>query len=355
MIRRIDLKRFARAAAVGLVALTLVPAFGHWPAVAQTSGRDPAVAPAPDGGAGLIDGGGAATVGGRAIKVFVFGDSLANGVWRGLGRAFAGDKAVSLENRTKGSSGLVRSDYYDWNTELAAILEAEEMDIAVVMIGTNDRQRLRNVDGGSEFGEPEFVRVYTERVDQMMRQLRQRVSQVYWLGLPNMRGRVYPAAMSSLNEIYKARAEANGISFVPTWDEFSDAVGAFSPYGEDITGTVRLLRSDDGVHFTSRGYRKLASLVEGRVRDFLATGPVVKGERVIVRGEPGEPAVDEVGAAATGPAPDALQDIGVGRPGSAGTSAKATFQATSPAYKVLTLGEAIEPKPGRGDDFSWTR
>jgi hypothetical protein len=216
------------------------------------------------------------------------------------------------------------------------------------MLGSNDRQRLRRTDGGFEFGDPEFVRIYTERVDQFMQQLRSRGILVYWIGLPNMRGRTYSGAMSSLNEIYKTRAEANGVNFVATWDEFSDAVGAFSPYGEDMSGTVRLLRADDGVHFTSRGYRKLASLVERQIRDFLANGPVGQGERVMVRGEPGD--ADNPPSAEA-----ALQDIGVGRHGvdSAQASAKATFQATSPAYKVLTLGEAIEPKPGRGDDFSW--
>jgi hypothetical protein len=353
----IDGKRLLQTVATMFIALMLLQAFGHGPAAAQAAGRDPAVAPAPDGGAGLIDGGPAAPPGGRAISVYVFGDSLASGVWRGLDRAFAGDNAVRLENRSKGSSGLVRSDFYDWNAEMASVLESAEMDIAIVMLGSNDRQRLRRTDGGYEFGDPEFRRIYTERVDQLMQQLRRHGALVYWLGLPNMRGKTYARAMNSLNEIYKERAEVNGVNFVPTWDEFSDAVGAFSPYGEDISGTVRLLRADDGVHFTNRGYRKLASLVERQVRDFLATGPVVKGERVFVRGEPDEQ-MDEGGdGAATPRAEDALQDIGVGRPGvdAVRDSAKAEFQATSPAYKVLTLGEAIEPKPGRGDDFSWGR
>lgn len=349
-------KQFLRTAAAMLIVLLLGPAWTIGPATAQTAAKDPAVAPTPEGGVGLIDGGPAAPPQGRAVSVHVFGDSLAHGVFRGLRRAFAGDQSVHLEDRTKGSSGLVRSDYYDWNTELGSILESAEIDFAIVMIGSNDRQRLRRSDGGFEFGDPDFRRIYAERVDQFMQQLRRRGVLVYWLGLPNMRGRSYAEAMSSLNEIYKERAEANGINFVPTWDEFSDAVGAFTPYGDDISGTVRLLRSDDGVHFTSRGYRKLASLVERQVRDFLANGPVVKGERVIVRTEPGEQPAEAADTATAPLAENALQDIGIGRLGStAGESAKAAFQATSPAYKVLTLGEPIDPKPGRGDDFSWTQ
>ena len=120
----------------------LVPAVACAPAGAQEGG-DPTVAPVPDGGAGLIDGDPAALPAGRAISVHVFGDSLANGVWRGLRQAFAGDKAVRLENNAKVSSGLVRSDFYDWNEELAAILDSAEIDIAIVMLGSNDRQRLR--------------------------------------------------------------------------------------------------------------------------------------------------------------------------------------------------------------------
>lgn len=345
----IGTKALVRALAVVAVGLMLVPAVACAPAGAQEGG-DPTVAPVPDGGAGLIDGDPAALPAGRAISVHVFGDSLANGVWRGLRQAFAGDKAVRLENNAKVSSGLVRSDFYDWNEELAAILDSAEIDIAIVMLGSNDRQRLRSADGGHEFGEPQFREIYAARVDRLMQQLRRRGVLVYWLGLPNMRSRSYAEAMNTLNEIYQERAKVNGVTFVPTWEEFSDAVGAYSPYGQDISGVVRLLRADNGVHFTNRGYRKLASLIERPIRDFLATGPVAKGERVMMRTENGMPASDVM------PPELALQDIGVGRPsaGAARDTAREEFQATSPAYKVLTLGEAVRPKPGRGDDFSWT-
>lgn len=340
---------FPALAAAVLLAWVLAPA-GAW---AQNGAPDPSVAPTPDGGIDLIEGTPAGESG-RAIKVYIFGDALARGTARGLRLAFRGDKAVKLVDKAKVSSGFVRDDFYDWNAKLEEILENEEMDIAIVMVGSNDRQRLRRHAGGHKFGEPEFRRIYAERVDRFMQQLRRRGILVYWLGLPNMRGKSYSAAMSELNEIYKERAEANGVTFVPTWDEFSDAVGAFSLYGEDISGTVRRLRSNDGVHFTRRGYRKLASLVERQIRDFLAAGPVGKGERVMV-GADGAEATDTQSAETVAAAGGAPQDLGANRlTATSREDLKASFQAKSPAYKVLTLGEAIDPKPGRGDDFSWS-
>ena len=50
----------------------------------------------------------------NARKILVVGDFLANGTADGLTVAFSQAPGVVVVDRTNGSSGLVRDDYYDW-------------------------------------------------------------------------------------------------------------------------------------------------------------------------------------------------------------------------------------------------
>ena len=353
----------AGLAVVAMVALAL-------PATAQSTDGDRAVAPAPDGAPELVRGGKKQTRTGRRIRVYVFGDSLGDGMAYGLRIAFKGDKAVKVVRRSRGSTGFVRQDFYNWNAALKDILDKEEMDIAVVMIGANDRQRMRKSDGRHKFGTPEFIEIYTKRVDEFMKSFTGRGIAVYWIGMPIMRGPKHSAAMQVLNKIYEERAKANNITYVPTWEEFLGENGKYKKRGPDITGRIRNIRAGDGVHFTRRGYRKMAALIERPIRDFLVAGPVVKGERMIAAPNLNADGVAEEGqetsTAAVDPFANAYteaQDIASGRSASGGdASANAAAQSgvgqirfpeQSAAHTVLTLGGRVAPKPGRGDDFSW--
>lgn len=356
--------RFTAIPAVaGLVVLAAL-AFAL-PVAAQSTDGDRAVAPAPDGAPELVKGGKKQKRTGRRIQVYVFGDSLGDGMAYGLRIAFQGDKAVKVVRRSRASTGFVRQDFYNWNAALKDILEKEEMDIAVVMIGANDRQRMRRSDGRHKFGTPEFVDIYTKRVDEFMKTFAGRGIAVYWIGMPVMRGPKHSAAMQALNKIYEERAKANNITFVPTWEEFLGENGKYKKRGPDITGRIRSIRAGDGVHFTRRGYRKLAALIERPIRDFLVSGPVVKGERMIAAPNLNADGVAEDGEAteaAADPFANAYteaQDMATGR--SAGNADTATesadgrtqFPEQSAAHTVLTMGGRVAPKPGRGDDFSW--
>ena len=335
------------------------------PATAQSTDSDLAVAPAPDGAPELVKGGKKQKRTGRRIQVYVFGDSLGDGMAYGLRIAFKGDKAVKVVRRSRGSTGFVRQDFYNWNAALKDILEKDEIDIAVVMIGANDRQRMRKSDGRHKFGTPEFLEIYTKRVDEFMKTFAGRGIAVYWIGMPVMRGPKHSAAMQVLNKIFEERAKANNITFVPTWEEFLGENGKYKKAGPDITGRIRNIRAGDGVHFTRRGYRKLAALIERPIRDFLVAGPVVKGERMIAAPNLNADGVAEDGQsteAAADPFANAYteaQDMATGRSEGNGDTAAGTtdgrnaFPEQSAAHTVLTMGGRVAPKPGRGDDFSW--
>src|SRR5215813_15032218 len=60
---------------------------------------------------------------GDRYRVLVVGDSLADGVWSGLYRAFQEDGNMEVVNKSKPSSGFVRADSYDWTKEIDNILK----------------------------------------------------------------------------------------------------------------------------------------------------------------------------------------------------------------------------------------
>jgi len=69
-----------------------------------------------------------------------------------------------------------------------------------------------------------------------------------------------------LNEIFREKTFINGAKFIDTWSGFTDESGRYSAVGPDMAGQVRRLSADDGVHFTMRGYLKLAHFAEKEIR-----------------------------------------------------------------------------------------
>lgn len=199
-------------------------------------------------------------------RLYVFGDSLGDGIWAGLYRAFSPDGNMDIVKKSRVSTGFVRTDYFDWNKKLATILATEKVHIAVVMFGANDMQPIRTNKGWHKVGTPEWREVYAARIDRFIKELKKSSAAVYWVGLPIMRSAKHNDIMEVMNEIFRERAFINGVKFVDTWNGFADQFGRYSAFGPDLSGQVGRLRADDGVHFTIRGYRKLAHFVEREIR-----------------------------------------------------------------------------------------
>ena len=74
-----------------------------------------------------------------STRIAVFGDSLATNLGQGLLGADGGEEEgaeIAVSVQARGSSGLVRDDFFDWPANLARILaDAPDFDIAVLPIG----------------------------------------------------------------------------------------------------------------------------------------------------------------------------------------------------------------------------
>ncbi len=311
-------------------------------------------------------------------SIFVFGDSLAAGLWAGSQRAAKGNRRLKIKGRFKESSGLARPQFHDWASALSKIIESNSMDIAVVLIGSNDSQPVRLSDKQLEFGSPEWITYYRARVDQIIKVLKSNKIAVYWVGLPPMKSASHDAATRKISQLHREQAAAANVRFVEVRKIFSAPDGSYTDRGIDVTGAPRRLRSTDGIHFLKSGNTKLAKLVIDTINKDIEVSDGVR------EAEPGTvAAVDEVdleakpifGYSLRSGEPATLDSAGLPK-ADAITIARATPRKPTDGAEVLTGaavikslrttaipgsaagrlfvdGEWPDVPTGRIDDFSW--
>ena len=289
---------------------------------------------------------------------FVIGDILAEGMWGGLMRMSEGDDRLKLSLRMKEESGLARPGVYDWAAAVEGIASANEMDLAIVMLGNNDGQDMQGPAGPIAFGTPEWRAAYAAAVDRLMTALKDRGVAIYWLGVPPAGSPERDAALKLVNAVQKERAEANGVRFVDLRALFTDAGDRFVDSGPDEQGEVVRMRMRDG----------LRMLKAGNTRAALAILPVIAADIAAADAAVGAPsapvAVENPAAPASGP------QFGAGGERE-DWAARPTVPDAPSAERADRLDEReLEsrrivsdftersilppPKPGRIDDFSYT-
>jgi len=209
-----------------------------------------------------------------ATRLAVFGDSLAVDLASALERFYAEDPNLIVVDQGVGSSGFVRDDYFNWNQAIKDAIAANSFDVAVIIIGINDRQPLR-VDGESVKPLTEaWSKAYSARISAALTDLRNANKPVVWVGLPPMSGSSYSAAMTQISSIQRLASFAAGAEFLDIFEKFADENGKYTSYGPDINGQQVRMRKDDGIHFSAAGADKLAFYVSEEIKPFYHGGGI---------------------------------------------------------------------------------
>lgn len=255
----------------------------------------------------------------RRYNVVVMGDSLGDGTWAGLYHVLRQDKRFTVIKKSRVATGFSRADYYDWNGAVREIAAETRIDIAVVVMGTNDRQPIVEKGKRHALFEPGWREIYERRVDEFTATLQATGARIYWLELPVMRSPRFGGDMAQFNEIFEGRARANGVAFVSTEGLATDENGEYTAYGADRFGRTRLLRAEDGIHFTMPGYELLgARMADAILADIDSGRMAVRVAEAMppLRGEIAAPLKPEVPAAVESVAPDPfVYDTSGRRPG----------------------------------------
>ena len=325
-----------------------------------------AVALATFGGTSLAQEQGRAAPPTDGYNVFIIGDALAGGLWAGTTRVGYRYPDFAITGRFKEGSGLARPEIYDWGSAVPKILERHHVNIAIVLIGTNDGQDIRSDSGRLTFGSPEWAAAYKAAVDEIIGAFRENGASVYWVALPPMRSASHEEAVAMIAELQRERVLANGAKYIDVRPQFAAPDGSFAQNGIGIDGTETRLRSLDGIKFIKAGNDKLSTLVfdaisadlglggpgpvaaeggEGFANEALANLPVFGTELADGTTRLLGASDLSVELAGQGQVQGARLDFdqAADTPAAPGSAAAALFD----------TGSWPTPKPGRIDDFSW--
>jgi hypothetical protein len=202
----------------------------------------------------------------RKQRMFVYGDSLATNLFHGLESYAERAGFYTVRRRTRGATGLIRDDEFDWYARTLRHLRKDRPDILVVTFGGNDRQDITTGRGRIRRFSSRWWQDYRRRVNRYMAAVKRRVAEVYWLGLPVVRSRRMTADYAKFNRLYRELAAQNGITFVDTWRRFQARDGGYTPKVRGVDGQLRHVRNSDGIHFNPAGSLVLAQLVVAAYR-----------------------------------------------------------------------------------------
>jgi hypothetical protein len=320
-----------------------------------------------------------------AFVIDVLGDSLGQLLAQGLQEAYADRSEITIVRKAKGDTGLVASEFYDWPKAVRDLLASnEKVSMAVMMIGSNDRQLIRDGNNRYEPLSDKWKEIYGNRVEEIARAFKEKRIPLLWVGLPIAKSERLSSDYSEINEVVRERLAKQDAGFVDIWEAFGDSRGLYNAFGPDVNGVIVKLRAMDGVHFTKPGARKLAHFAESEVKrlyDLLKpkTEPgVATLEGLPTPLAPAEPANSNAAPAPNGqqaalpaqplvPAPPPRPASGPILPlttppiapgGDLARPAR-TRDSSSDAQalvdRALARGQSLEPKPNRADDFTWPR
>jgi hypothetical protein len=288
-----------------------------------------------------------------ARKLLVIGDFVAGGLAWGLEQKFAEEPKVTVIDRSKGDSGLVRADNYDWNMALLKTLNEAQPDLIVLAFGANDRQPVRGNGERDPLRSNTWRATYTQRITGIVDTLKVYGRPFFWMGAPPMRATTASSDMAYFNSLYEPRVEAGGGHFVDIWNGFSNKDGGYVASGPDVEGQVRQLRTRDGINFTRAGQLKLAFYIEQEIRrqtgfgsghiDLLAT--LTQGNQIELAPDGTKILVGPI-ISLNDPAPGLSVDLAGGTPASPPGE-------DSPQYNLIVRGAVLPEVPGRVDDFLW--
>ena len=201
-----------------------------------------------------------------ALRIGVFGDSMADGLWAGLYRDLRGVDGVTVTKFSEVSTGLSRYDYVDIQAKTTRQLDETPLDVAVILFGTNDAQGI-SIDGQvHDFGTPGWKAAYARRVDDLVALLRGRGVAVYWVGLPRMKKASFDGRMTIVNDVVEARMEALGVPYIGTTALTSNGEGEYEAYLSGADGRRQLMRANDGIHMSMAGYLRMSAPVADRLK-----------------------------------------------------------------------------------------
>jgi hypothetical protein len=207
-------------------------------------------------------------------RILLVGDSLMQGLAphliTGLKRKY---KAESMD-LSKHSTGLTYPAFFDWPATVEDAFELEDYSVVIVFLGANDPWDMTIHGRYIRFGSEPWAAVYRERVARIINTAATHRARLIWLGVPPLGREDLIGKAPTLNAIYAEEAGKMPLfaRFVATDPTLTADGSSFTKFLELPERGSVMVRTDDGVHFTTQGHRLLANLT---LTQFGAAGTLV--------------------------------------------------------------------------------
>ncbi|CDO46206.1 hypothetical protein AT246_01990 [Bartonella henselae] len=205
----------------------------------------------------------------NAKRILVIGDFVASAVANALKNLFTDNSDIIIINNTIPDSGLVRTDHISWKSNLSELIDKNKPDVIIMIIGANDNQPITTSYGIFSVLQPEWLNIYKQRIIEITESLHTSGKPWIWMGQPAFGNDHLTQKMKIFNELYRKETEVAGGYFLDIWNGFTDEQGRFSFSGYDIHGKIAKLRTNNGIHFTFEGKKKLAFYLEKPLKNIL--------------------------------------------------------------------------------------
>lgn len=195
-------------------------------------------------------------------RILLVGDSLMQGLAPHLITNLKRKYKVESMDLSKHSTGLTYPAFFDWPATVEDAFELEDYSVVIVFLGANDPWDMTIQGRYIRFGSEPWATVYRERVARIINTAAQHRARLVWLGVPPLGREDLVGKAPKLNAIYAEEADKMPLfaRFVATDPTLTADGSSFTKFLELPERGSVMVRTDDGVHFTTQGHRLLANL-----------------------------------------------------------------------------------------------
>lgn len=200
----------------------------------------------------------------KGEKVFFVGDSLMQGVAPHVMRILLKKHNIESINLSKQSTGLAYPKFFNWPQVAEEAFEKNaNIKLMVVFMGANDPWDFPINKGGRfvKFASPEWEGVYRVRIQRLINAATSHGAEVLWIGPPNMSDKKLNAGVIKLNKIYQSQVTIAKQHYITANDVLGMKDDNFVKFMNIPNKGNVTLRTDDGIHFTTIGQKRIADKI----------------------------------------------------------------------------------------------
>ena len=188
-------------------------------------------------------------------RALLAGDSLMESLGPQMRAELSGYSNLTFIPIGKKSTGLARTDFYNWPRVLEEHLRSDRPHVVVMWVGTNDPQAIYGMPGAGEVGSRTWMAAYQGKIAEVARLTRSYGARFILMGPPVVSDARTDAQLAAISRLMQRVCQRADVPFIDTRAALADAKGRFCAEGRMADGRLTPIRTADGVHITAAGNR----------------------------------------------------------------------------------------------------